>query len=188
MLFKRHHLLGIRSGEITLAFRRWEKIAVTKGGTMKTGLGVIRVDDVEKIREKDITRENALDAGFESVEELLKSLRKEGSIYKIQLSYQSEDPRIGLRERTSLDEEEFQKLKTKLERLDKTRGPWVLKTLRLIQRYPERRAGDLAEMIGMERMDFKLNVRKLKNLGLTISHEIGYSISPLGDTVIRKLK
>lgn len=53
-------------------------------------------------------------------------------------------------------------------------------------KYPERRAGDLADMLKMERLDFKLNIRKLKNLGLTISRGVGYSISPLGSQVIEK--
>jgi hypothetical protein len=63
-------------------------------------------------------------------------------------------------------------------------GPWTLQYLRLINKYPERRAGDLADMIGMDKFEFKINVRKLKDLGLTVSHEIGYSISPLGNWVM----
>lgn len=42
------------------------------------------------------------------------------------------------------------------------------------------RAGDLAESLGRERAPFKLDVRKLKNLGLTISLTVGDRISPRG--------
>ncbi len=38
----------------------------------------------------------------------------------------------------------------------------------------------LAADMGMETRDFKVNVRKLKALGLTISHEVGYEVSDLG--------
>lgn len=155
---------------------------------MRTHIGVIRYDKVQVIKEKEITASDAKKAGFDDLPSLLRELNKyPGDVYKIRVSYHSEDPRIELREKTSLSDEEFQKIKAKLDRLDKTRGPWVLKTLKLIERYPERRAGDLADIMKMDRLDFKLNVRKLKNLGLTISHEIGYSISSLGALVIEKL-
>src|SRR5262245_35852020 len=140
MLFKLHHFLGIKSGEISLAFRRWEKPNVKEGSTIKNELGVIRVDKIQLIPEDSITRTDAKKAGYDTVALLLKDLNKfpKGSIYKIKLSYHSADPRLELREKTELSDDEFQKIKTKLDRLDKTRGPWVLKTLKLIEKYPER--------------------------------------------------
>jgi hypothetical protein len=190
MIFKLHQLKGIKSGTITLAFRRWEKPNVKKGSTMKTAVGVIRVIDVAPTKENAVTKTDATRAGYESVDLLMNDLNKgtSGTIYKVRVKYESEDPRLDLREKTDLQEDEFQKLKTKLDRLDKTRGPWVLKVMKLIKRYPERRAGDLAEMMQMDKLDFKVNVRKLKNLGLTISHEIGYSLSPLGEIVMERLE
>jgi hypothetical protein len=190
MIFKLHQLRGIKSGTITLAFRRWEKPNVKKGSTMKTAVGVIRVIDVAPIKENAITKADATRAGYGSVDLLMNDLNKgtSGTIYKVQVKYESEDPRLDLREKTNLQDDEFQKLKIKLDRLDKTRGPWVLNVMKLIKRYPERRAGDLAEMMQMDKLDFKVNVRKLKNLGLTISHEIGYSLSPLGEIVMERLE
>lgn len=188
MIFKYNQLTRIKTGDITLAFRRWEKVSVKKGTTIRTAVGVISIDGVEKINEKEITKRDATKAGFDSLDELLKSLKTgDGPVYKISLSYKSEDPRIGLRSQTSMSDDDYEKLKAKLDRLDKTNGPWVMKALQLISKHPQRRAGDLADMMGMERLDFKLNVRKLKNLGLTISHEVGYSISPLGEVIMKKL-
>lgn len=190
MIFKLNQLKGIKSGEISYAFRRWEKPNVKKGGTMKTAVGVIRVTDVEPIKENSITKADAAKAGYGNVESLLRELNKvsSGDIYRVKIKYESEDPRLALREKIDLTEGEFQNLKTKLDRLDKTRGPWVLIVLKLIKRYPERRAGDLADIMKMDKFDFKINVRKLKNLGLTISHEIGYSLSPLGEVVVDRLQ
>ena len=37
----------------------------------------------------------------------------------------------------------------------------------------------------MERLAFKANVRKLKELGLTESLEVGYRISPLGKAFLQ---
>ena len=39
----------------------------------------------------------------------------------------------------------------------------------------------------MERADFKLNIRKLKALGLTISLEVGYRLSPRGVALLATL-
>ena len=39
-------------------------------------------------------------------------------------------------------------------------------------------AGDLAKKADAEKEWLKINVRKLKNLGLTISHQPGYELSP----------
>ena len=191
MIFKYDQIIGIRSGTISLAFRRWEKPNVKKGSTMRTELGVISVTDVKTVEESSITKADATKAGYETVAALLTEVnrgKRPGDIYKVKLRFLSEDPRLDLREKTDLNESEFDKLRMKLDRLDKTRGPWVLKVMKLIKRYPERRAGDLADIMNMDKFDFKINVRKLKNLGLTISHEIGYSISPLGDLVMKKLE
>lgn len=188
MIFKVHELEGIKSGAVTHVFRRWEKSAVKKGGSQKTHVGVIRFDDVV-LFEKAITKGDAKKAGYETVDDLVRVLDKwPGKVYRIKVSYASEDPRLELRERTELGEEDYLKLKGKLDRLDKTRGPWVLKVLTLIKRNPERRAAELADVMQMDKFDFKINVRKLKNLGLTVSHEIGYSISPLGDWVMGRMK
>ena len=59
-------------------------------------------------------------------------------------------------------------------------GPWTADTLRLIQSKPATRAADLAASVGRETAPFKLDVRKLKNLGLTYSLETGYELSPRG--------
>ena len=52
--------------------------------------------------------------------------------------------------------------------------------LRLIAERPGVRAPDLAASLGRETLPFKRDVRKLKELGLTVSLEVGYEISPRG--------
>ena len=49
-------------------------------------------------------------------------------------------------------------------------------------------ARTLAERLGCERDWLKPNVRKLKNLGLTISHDPGYALSPRGRVVLTHLR
>ena len=45
---------------------------------------------------------------------------------------------------------------------------------------PATRAADLAAAVGRETLPFKLDVRKLKALGLTRSFAVGYEVSPRG--------
>lgn len=84
---------------------------------------------------------------------------------------------------------ELAELRKRLERLDKasSSGPWTSEVLRLIYKYPGERSTDLAGKLGLETEKVKLNIRKLKNLGLTISLGTGFRISPRGEEVMNKL-
>ena len=191
MVFKLSDLQRIKAGKITLAFRKWKKPSVRKGSRIRTEIAVVEVTDVSPIAEDGITNRDAVNAGFPSLESLLTGLNSvtEGNIYKIELRYFSEDPRIARRNQTSLTENDFNNLEKKLARLDKhsKQGPWTLAVLQMIRRHPRLRAGDLAILLGKEKDVLKLDIRKLKNLGLTISHEVGYSLSPLGELMLEKI-
>lgn len=184
MLFKEKHLQGIRSGEISLAFRKWKKPAVKTGSLIKTSIGLVEIKAVSEIDASEITNKDAMNAGFASLSELLQLLGKteQGVIYKIHVHYFDEDPRIALRENINPEDAELQEITSKLERLDRysKQGKWTLEILKLIDQNPTLRAADLAQRTKWEKEWLKLNIRKLKNIGLTISHEVGYSISPLG--------
>jgi hypothetical protein len=49
------------------------------------------------------------------------------------------------------------------------------------------RAEDLAASIGREKLPFKRDVRKLKELGLTESLLVGYRLSPRGRALLDQL-
>jgi hypothetical protein len=57
--------------------------------------------------------------------------------------------------------------------------------LELIARRPETLAADLAAELGRERLAFKADVRRLKELGLTESLSVGYRLSPRGRALLR---
>lgn len=89
-----------------------------------------------------------------------------------------------------MSEKDLASLKLKLDRLDShsKQGSWTLKVLLLIKDNPKVRAADLAKKMNHEKNALKINIRKLKNLGLTISHDVGYTISPLGERLIEFIK
>lgn len=59
--------------------------------------------------------------------------------------------------------------------------------LRLVADRPHVRAPDLAASLGRDTPSFKDDVRKLKALGLTISHSPGYELSPRGRALLDRL-
>ena len=63
-------------------------------------------------------------------------------------------------------------------------GPWTFAVLQLIRDNPRRRAPELAALRGLDTAAFKIAVRKLKNLGLTLSFNPGYEISPRGEAYL----
>jgi len=175
---------GVVEGSVTLAFRRWREQDVKPGSTFKSAGSVIRVDAVEVVDPAAITDEEAVLAGHPDADMVRKRLAPDESwpTYKVTLAYAGPDPRIALRESAELTDADVAAIDAKLDRLDRAsnHGPWTLRTLGLIRAHPQRRAPDLAEMEGRETAPFKIDVRKLKALGLTISHPVGYEISPRG--------
>jgi predicted transcriptional regulator len=66
-------------------------------------------------------------------------------------------------------------------------GPWTVAVLEVIRDRPAVRAPDLAASFGRETQPFKRDVRKLKDLGLTESLEVGYRLSPRGRAFLETL-
>ena len=184
-------LAGLADGRIDLAFRRWEKPRVKVGGRQRTSIGVVGFDAVEVVPRSAVTAAAARRAGFDTRKELLRFLdrRSVGEIYRIQLRVVGPDPRVALRDQLP-DATALADIERRLARLDRasTHGPWTLGVLRAIAANPERRAGDLAAELDRPRLPFKIDVRKLKELGLTESFSIGYRLSPRGEAVLAHLE
>jgi hypothetical protein len=182
MLFRLETLRGIEAGEVTLAFRRWRHPTVRAGGTLRTRAGVLAIESVEPVKEAAISDAEARRAGAADRAELIAQLRPGGTLYRIEFRLAGPDPRIGLRERADLDDEERAAIDARLARFDAAsrHGPWTARVLDLIAERPATRAPELAAELGRETAPFKADVRKLKELGLTESLERGYRLSPRG--------
>ena len=175
---------GVADGSVSLAFRRWRRQDVKPGATFRTVAGVVRVDEVTVADPDAISDEEAVAAGWPDAARLRRQLDKveSGTTYRVVLSWAGPDPRVALREDAELTDEDLAAIDAKLERLDRasSHGPWTMATLDIIRRRPHTRAPDLAAELGRERDPFKIDVRKLKNLGLTRSFDVGYEVSPRG--------
>jgi hypothetical protein len=190
MLFRPDTLAAVADGRVDLAFRRWERPRVKPGGRQRTAVGVIAFDSVEPVAAEAISAQEARRAGFAAREELLAYLarRDAADIYRVTLRLAGPDPRIALRDAPPTSEEAAE-IERRLARLDaaSSHGPWTAAVLELIAAQPAVRAGDLAASIGRERLAFKLDVRKLKELGLTESLTVGYRVSARGLAILERL-
>jgi hypothetical protein len=190
MLLKRATLEGIRSGAITLAFRRWKRPTVKAGGRLRTAIGELAIEAVDVVTLKSITDAHARRAGFGSRAELVAALRgREGKVHRVRLRLAGADTRIALRAKSRLSRTELDEALERLARMDahSKDGPWTRRVLRAIDRAPGERAADLAAALGLERLPFKQRVRRLKDLGLTESLAVGYRVSPRGRAVLKHL-
>jgi hypothetical protein len=165
----------------------------TGRGRQRTPIGELAVDAVDPVEAADLTEADARAAGYRDRAELLAEVDRhghaDGTLYRITLHLAGPDPRLALRERAEVTDDEWAAISARLARLDKAsrHGPWTATTLRLIAERPEVRAPDLAASLGRETQPFKTDVRKLKEMGLTESLGVGYRISPRGRTVLARL-
>lgn len=187
MMIRPAELAAIRAGSVDLAFRRWDRPRVVVGTRLRTAVGVLEVTAVDRVAASRITAAEARRAGASSVADLRQRLGTAAArpVYRVALRYAGDDLRIALRNAAPTPDE-IAEIRVRLDRLDRASaiGPWTQQTLEIIDRRPTVRAPDLAAELGRDVAEFKRDVRKLKELGLTESLDIGYRLSPRGIAVL----
>jgi hypothetical protein len=183
---------GLLDGTIDVCFRRWKARQVVAGNRYRSMIGLVLVETIDVVdHPATITADDARRAGYADVDELRADLRPPAdgtTLYRLVLRRVDEDdPRSVLAASTDLTDDERAELDRRLARLDRFSkiGPWTADVLRVIAERPGVRAPDLAASFGRETAPFKLDVRKLKALGLTISLPVGYRLSPRGEAYLR---
>jgi len=187
VLIARPMLERIVAGEVTLQFRRWDRPTVRPGGRLRTMLGELSIDAVDPVPFTSITAADARAAGAVSRAALVGALRqRDGTVYRVSLHYAGADPRIALRADDALDDDAVRAITEHLDTIDERtrREPWTRDVLDVIARRPGVLAVDLATELGRDRASFKADVRRLKELGLTESLEVGYRLSPRGQAYV----
>jgi len=181
---------GVVAGELDLAFRRWTRRMHVPGGTQRTSVGVIRFDEVDVVDPDAITEDDARRSGMElaRLREVLD--RKPGDVYRIRMSWAGADERVTLREKARLTPRQRDAIVAQLAGMDarSKKGPWTRQHLELIDARPGELAETIAASIGREKLPFKADIRRLKELGLTESLRPGYRLSRRGRTVLRHLR
>ena len=191
MLIKNVVLDRIAAGEIDTLFRRQKRPTVKTGGTLRTSIGMLDIVRVDRIELDEISSGDAERGGFASVAEVISELTQKsaGDFYRVRVRPGGVDPRVALRENADLSPDELARVVAALVGFDQRspRGPWTVEVLTMVAEQPHVRAPDLAVSIGWDTKPFKDHVRRLKELGLTISHSPGYELSPRGRIVLDEL-
>lgn len=184
MLFSAEAWPGIADGSITLTFRAWKRPQAKVGGRYRIAGMTVEVTDVRQIAATDITPAEARRAGAAGPAEVRNRLGDAQRVWRVEFVLVGADDRIARRLDTA--PAEVERVVARLARFDR-RAPWTRATLDVIARHPGVVSTTLAAELGQDRAPFKLNVRKLKELGLTESLEVGYRLSPRGEAVLRAL-
>ncbi len=198
MLFKEVFKALIRDGSVTMTFRAWKTAKVVVGSSYRLGPDdAVVVKAVDEATVGSITAAQARRSGFASVDDLLLMLQKSAKprltsrsqVFRVAVHHKRQaDPRTERRGDTSASG--LEAVETRLARMDRLsrRGPWTHTALQLIAEHPRVAASRLAPRMQRETRAFKADIRKLKELGLTVSHEIGYSLSPRGRALLRRVR
>jgi hypothetical protein len=179
---------GIANGSITLVLRRWDAPRAKPGGTQRTVAGTIRVDSVtEHPGSYRVTAAQARAAGYPDAKTAQKELdrRPARHTYVIAVSYLAPDERPELAADDRLSAADVVAITVRLDRWDAATSPWTRHYLKMIGDNEAVRAPDLAVRAGLDVPRFKRRVRQLKGLGLTISLDVGYRLSPRGRAYLR---
>ncbi|MGV3622171.1 MAG: ASCH domain-containing protein [Archangium sp.] len=188
LLFQKRFHAGLVDGAVRLTFRQWDKPHVKVGGRYRVHpIGVVEVEGVEQVALSTITDDDARAGGFASRDELLefmapvakKKLTPSTKVFRVALKYGGDGDRVSIALETNLSADDVALIEKRLERFDRD-TVWTREVLALIDKHPRIAASQLALKLGRETLPFKVDVRKLKKLGLTQSFEVGYEVSPRG--------
>ena len=156
-----------------MTFRRWRRSQVVAGGRYRTGADMIQVDSVDIVAAEEISQDRGTSG------RLLLSRRASGGPSRPDGPTNLPDPLPPTRRRRStdqlaasdqLDAAQLVQLDQRLARMEAAspHGHWTMATLSAIAAKPGTAASELATAAGLERATFKRDVRKLKELGLTL--------------------
>jgi hypothetical protein len=189
VLLNRATAQGIADGSITIVLRRWDSPRAKAGGTQRTQAGTIRIDDVvEKPGRYRVSAAEARAAGYPDAKTAQADLdrRPAAHTYVITVSFLAPDERPDLAADDTLTADDVAAIADRLDRWDAAaETPWTRDYLTTIGDNEAVRAPDLAAGFGMDVSRFKRRVRQLKGLGLTISLDVGYRLSPRGRAFLR---
>ena len=185
MQFTKPYKQAIAAGTLTRTYRRWKSPQAKVDGTYNIHpYGAILVTSISQLRLQDASIKDIQQSGFDSANAIAEHLKTSlnETVYCVHFRYIGTDA-VKQIDTGRLPTIELEAISIKLMRMNKTKL-WTHHALRLVRDQPAKRAADLAPILEMDLPTFKRNMRKLKNLGLTLSLETGYQITARGTQMI----
>lgn len=184
MMFTNKFHPGIQDGTITVSYRYWKRPQAVAGNTYKINpIGHIRMLSVTT--PEAVTRQDLPRTGFLSLSDLSEFLEQRGTaerrLYRLEFVYLGHRADLEPDRQGTDAVEELEQLDRLLTKKDQNSGfAWTRPTLQLIGEMPGASSAVLASILERDRAALKKDVRKLKQLGLTVSLEVGYQLSAKG--------
>jgi hypothetical protein len=199
VLFQKRFHAGLRDGSITESYRVWSRPQVKPGGRYKTPAGMIEVAAIDLVKLSTVNDAAARRSGFDHRDELVrslsrsarKSLRASSNVYRVKLRFAGKITKADLPPSDAdWSADDLAAMTARLDKMDRLsrHGPWTGPVLRLIESRPQTAASKLAPTFQRETRDFKVDVRKLKKLGLTVSFDVGYALSERGRVFLERTR
>ena len=182
---------AIARGEVTLTFRRWKRPQVVAGNTYRTAAGRIVVDAVDVVDPRASPARRRNGPGSRPRAEVVAALRGEPDLPDVSHPLPrggGPDPRAELAATADALDGRRRRARaaastSRSRELARDRGR--RRCLQTIARTARACAPPISPRAsGARPQPFKLDVRKLKNLGLTLSLEVGYRLSPRGEAYL----
>ena len=110
VLFPQRFHAGLADGSITLAFRRWRQPAAKAGGRQRTPVGELAIDAVDAVTVRRRDRGRRPPGRLRRPRRAARRAgprHPDGTLYRIALHLAGADPRIALRERAELTDDEW---------------------------------------------------------------------------------
>lgn len=193
LLFKKEEFDRIKTGEITVTFRDWDKIRVEAEKEYKSfGLGFVRVEEVGYVDFKKIPDSDLESAGFYDLDEFRTVFRKRnpgfnfgsGRLIRIQFTYLGSDNKKAGGIKPA--ERELIKIMERLVEID-VMSDLELESDKILDYLSETTAKNslsIANHFKIPREELKIRMVQLKKEGLVTAQRDGYLISVRGQTYI----
>ena len=182
------------NGSVTCTYRYWKRLQAKPGNFYKINpIGHIKVSKVIELDFDNIRQKDARASGFDSIENLRDYLvpfaGEDRVLYRIDFTYEGHRPDQEPDKSAISSTVDIDAITKKLAVRDRNSGtPWTQKTLKLVAANPGMSSAFLAEKLDRDRAGLKRDMVKLKQLGLTISLEVGYKLSPKGQSYLKQVK
>ncbi len=192
VLFKQRLWPGMRDGSIAVTFRRWKRSQATPGRRYRTGAGLIEVDTVDVVGEAvltdDAARAGRLPRPGHAGRRARQVPRRRPLPHHVPPRRRGPAPRPPRGRRPHRRRPRRHRRPAGPLRPGQPPRPVDPRRPRRHRR-PARRCGPATwpTRWAATGASFKVDVRKLKELGLTESLEVGYRLSPRGGAVLDRL-
>jgi hypothetical protein len=194
MLFAEKELEGVRTGRITVAFRKWDEPQVDSGQVYEDPeLGIIKVLDVSSVRLRRVSASDARAAGADTLFDFFERFRNhnpdcnldDAQVFRVRFQYVGGMPKTPKPPTMGL----VMAVSKRLEDIDRRArtGGWTMAYLEVLGSRVGISSNELIHELDETPNRLKKRLAKLRQQNLVTRSTEGYALTTLGGLVLRFL-